>query len=159
MVDIQSNCILCRGAAGDAELHRTQVWEDALWRLTLSLDAEVLGFGYLEPKRHIPHITDLDGEEAQTFGTVLARATKALQEETSAELVYLYVFGGGIPHLHIHLAPHRANDALNSQMIKGEVTEVKLESGATALISKDFPPLPQEEQRMIAEHVRKALSP
>lgn len=159
MVEIQSNCIICRGAAGDAELHRIQVWEDALWRLTLSLDAEVLGFGYLEPKRHIPHITDLDGEEARTFGTALARAAKALEEETGAELVYVYVFGGGIPHLHVHLAPHRANDALNSQMIKGEVTEVKLESRATAFISKEFPPLPQEEQRMIAERVRKALSP
>lgn len=159
MVEIKSNCIICRGAAGDAELHRIQVWEDALWRLTLSLDAEVLGFGYLEPKRHIPHITDLNGEEARTFGTALARAAKALEKETGAELVYVYVFGGGIPHLHVHLAPHRANDALNSQMIKGEVTEVRLESGATAFMSKEFPPLPQEEQRMIAERVRKALSP
>jgi diadenosine tetraphosphate (Ap4A) HIT family hydrolase len=127
--------------------------------LTMSLDGEVLGFSYLEPKRHIPHITDLDGEEARTLGTVLARVTQVLQDETSAEVVYLFVFGGGIPHLHIHLTPHRAGDALNSQMIRGEVSEVKLESGATALFSKEFPPFPQEEHRAVAQHVQKRLSP
>ena len=68
MTDTQSDCILCRGAAGDADLQRLQVWEDAHWRLTVSLEAEVAGFSYLEPRRHISHITDLDGEEARTFG-------------------------------------------------------------------------------------------
>jgi len=93
----KQNCILCRGAEADQELGVVQVWEDNYWRMTTSLDAEVLGFSYLEPKRHIPHITDLDGEEARTFGEVLAHVTTALREETSAELVYVYVFGGGVP--------------------------------------------------------------
>lgn len=78
MVDDISACIICRGAAGDPDLGRIQVWEDDHWRLTVSLVAEVLGFAYLEPKRHIPHITDLDGEEAHTFGAVLARVSTAL---------------------------------------------------------------------------------
>jgi diadenosine tetraphosphate (Ap4A) HIT family hydrolase len=62
MTDSKSGCVLCRGIAGDAELLRIQVWEDSLWRVTMSLEAEILGFAYLEPKRHIPHITDLDKE-------------------------------------------------------------------------------------------------
>jgi len=73
MANTEQACVLCNGIAGDAELHRIQVWEDSLWRLTLSIEAEILGFAYLEPKRHIPHITDLDREEARTFGEVLAR--------------------------------------------------------------------------------------
>ena len=157
MTDTQSECVICRGSAGDAELHRILVWENSLWRLTLSLDAEVLGFAYLEPKRHIPHLTDLDGEEARTFGEVLACVTRVLQEETAAELVYLYVFGGGVPHLHIHLAPHQAGDALNTQMIRGEVVVEKLDSGAGRYISKDFPPLPEIEQRTVAERIRQRL--
>lgn len=51
-------CLLCRGFAGDSELHRIQVWEDALWRLTVSLEAEVSGFAYLEPKRHVPTLPE-----------------------------------------------------------------------------------------------------
>ena len=148
---------MCRGAAGDAELQRIQVWEDALWRLTLSLEAEVLGFAYLEPKRHIPHITDLAGEEARTFGEVLARVTRVLRDETGAELVYVYIFGGGVPHLHVHLAPHRPNDALNTQMIRGEVSNEELSSGAGRYISKDFPLLPEEEQRVVARRVQQRL--
>jgi diadenosine tetraphosphate (Ap4A) HIT family hydrolase len=143
--------------AGDAELDRMQVWEDSRWRLTISLEAEVLGFAYLEPKRHIPHITDLDGEEARTFGKVLAQVSQALRTETGAELVYVYIFGGGVPHLHVHLAPHRSGDALNTQIIRGEVTEERLESGASRITSKDYPPLPEEEQRAIAFRVQQRL--
>ena len=156
-MDADFECVLCRGAAGDAELQRIQVWEDALWRLTLSLEAEVLGFAYLEPKRHIPHITDLDGEEARTFGEVLARVTRVLREETGAELVYIYIFGGSVPHLHVHLAPHRSDDALNMQMIRGEIVTEELPSGVERFISKDFPPLPEEAQRDVARRVQQRL--
>jgi diadenosine tetraphosphate (Ap4A) HIT family hydrolase len=157
MTNKNSECVICRGVEGDAELQRFQVWEDRLWRLTVSLDAEVLAFSYLEPKRHIPHVTDLDGEEARTFGEVLARVSRALQEETGAELVYIYIFGGGVPHLHVHLAPHRPDDALNTQIIRGEFSEEKLASGAVRYVSKEFPPLPQKEQRAVAYRLGQRL--
>lgn len=70
------------------------------------------GFGHLEPVRHIPFLTDLDGEEAATLGPVLARVTSALRDVTAADLVYVYVFGERVAHLHFNLAPHRAGDAL-----------------------------------------------
>jgi len=128
-----------------------------LWRLTTSIQAEVLGFSYLEPKRHIPHITDLEGPEAAGLGSVLGRVTRVLREEAGTDLVYLFVFGGGVPHLHIHLAPHRDGDALNDQMIKGELVTRKLPSGAEEIISKDYPPLPEAELRRVAERVRDRL--
>ena len=137
----QRDCVICRGRQGDGDLHRVEVWEDPLWRLTTSLESEVPGFSYLEPKRHIPHITDLDGREA-----------------TKADLVYLYVFGGGIPHLHIHLAPHRKGDALNAQMIRGVVVEEKLPSGATRIVSKEFPPLGERDLGDLADRIRARLS-
>jgi diadenosine tetraphosphate (Ap4A) HIT family hydrolase len=152
------NCVLCRGADGDAELSRVQVWEDGLWRLTMSLEAEILGFSYLEPKRHVPYVTDLDGEEARTFGDVLARVSSALRQETAAEVVYVYVFGGGVPHLHVHLAPHRDGDALNAHMIRGPLEERPLPSGATALVSREFPHLPESRQRAAAERVAQRLA-
>ena len=123
----------------------------------MSLDAEVLAFSYLEPKRHIPHLTDLDGEEAHSFGEILARVSRVLQEETGAELVYVYIFGGGVPHLHVHLAPHHSNDGLNTQIIRGDFTEEKLESGAVRYVSKEFPSLPQEEQQAVADRIRQRL--
>ena len=158
MPESQPECILCRGAVGDVELHRIQVWEDSHWRLTISLEAEVRGFAYLEPKRHIPHITDLHGTEARTFGEVLARISRVLRDETGAELVYVYVFGGGVSHLHVHLAPHHNRDALNAQMIRGEIVVKRLENGAERYISEEFPPLPEEELRAVAHRVQQRLA-
>lgn len=157
MTNSHLDCVICRGRAGDEELQRVEVWENELWRLTSSLSAEVPGFSYLEPKRHISDITALDGEEARTLGEVLAKVTSLLREETGAQLVYVYVFGGGIPHLHIHLAPHRTNDALNDSMIRGELVVEKLENGAERIVSKEFPPLPEDELRDMAERVRQRL--
>lgn len=154
----EPSCIICRGAAGDGELGRVQVWEDHCWRLTVSLDSETAGFSYLEPKRHIPDITDLDGEEAGSFGAVLALAARTLRQETGADVVYLYVFGDGVPHLHVHLAPHRTGDALSDRMIRGEIVEETLPNGFTRIASAQFPPLPREELLDIADRVRRRLA-
>jgi diadenosine tetraphosphate (Ap4A) HIT family hydrolase len=156
-VETNKDCPICRGAAFDPEMDRIAVWEDALWRLTVSLAAEVPGFAYLEPKRHVPYITDLDGAEAASFGPALGRCTRTLREVTGADVVYVYIFGDGIPHLHVHLAPHRKGDALNDQMIRGEIVEEKLPSGATSFFSKEFPALAREQLLAVAERVRQRL--
>ena len=154
-----SECPFCRGAAADAELNRTEVWQDQYWRLTVSLSAEVPGFAYLEPKRHIEHLTDLNGPEASTFGAVMAKTTQALKEATDADVVYVYIFGDGVPHLHVHLAPHTVGDALSDQMIKGEITTEKLPNGMTRFFSRDFPPLPRSQLAEVADSVRACLTP
>jgi diadenosine tetraphosphate (Ap4A) HIT family hydrolase len=153
-------CLICAGFAGDAEMGRVEVWSDRLWRLTTSVGPgdPTPGFSYLEPRRHIPHVTDLDGDEAATFGPVLARCTSALKVATGCELVYGYVFGGGIPHLHVHLAPHTAGDALNDSLLRGAFEEQALPGGGTAYVSLDFPSLPTAELEAVAEHVRALLS-
>lgn len=152
------NCAICRGTAGDAELDRVQVWEDRLWRLSMSTSGYTTGFAYLEPKRHIPHISDLDGEEATGFGQVMARVTSALRAAAEAELVWVYIFGGGIAHLHVHLAPHREGDALSSQMIRGEVVMEPLPSGAGRIVSRDFAELPAEEIRRVIDRTTELLN-
>ncbi len=153
-------CALCDVPAADAELRRVEVWRDSLWRLTTSIGPgdPTPGFSYLEPLRHIRYVQELDGREAATFGPVLARCAAALKQATTAELVYVYIFGGGIPHLHVHLAPHVAGDALNESMLRGELEERPLPSGAVAFVSKDFPEVPEEELASVASRVRELLN-
>jgi uncharacterized protein YqeY/diadenosine tetraphosphate (Ap4A) HIT family hydrolase len=100
-------CLLCRPDDADRELGRIEVWRDDLWRVTVSLMAPVPGFSYLEPLRHIPHITDLDGPEAATLGPMLARVTAVLKAASGSDLVYATVFDDRHAHLHVNLAPHR----------------------------------------------------
>ncbi len=107
----------------------------------MSLYSEIPGFSYLEPKKHVPHVTDLDGEEARTLGIVLARSTRAIQRATGAELVFIYVFGARIPHVHFHLAPHRRGDPLN-----------------TEILSREAPLVPEPELRELASRIRQSLA-
>lgn len=105
-------CLLCRVEEADAHFGRTCVWADPYWRLSVVLHGPVAGFAHLEPHRHIPYVTDLDGPEAATLGPVLARVTAAMRSATGADKIYVYVFGDRVPHLHLNLAPHRPGDAL-----------------------------------------------
>jgi diadenosine tetraphosphate (Ap4A) HIT family hydrolase len=152
------DCILCRGEEGDPELYRVEVWRDAHWRLSMSRRTSTLGFGYLEPILHIPYLADLDGPEATTFGPAIAKASSALRQASGALLVYAYVFGGGIPHLHVHLAPNVPEGVLNTKLINGEVEERELPSGATEIISKDHPDLPEDEVGSVIERARELMA-
>ena len=121
------------------------------------MHGSILGFSYLEPIRHIPFLADLDGSEAATFGPAIARASAVLREATGARLVYAYVFGGGIPHLHVHLAPNEPEGVLNTALIGGRVAERKLPSGATEITSLDHPELPSDHIDAVIERVRSAM--
>lgn len=155
---MNEGCIICRKEAGDAQLRRLEVWRDAFWRVTVSLDSEVLGFAYLEPLRHIATIADLDGPESTSFGATIAKTCRALKRAAGAPLVYVYVFGDGVPHLHVHLAAHKEGDALNSQMIRGEIVSEKMPDGFERFFSREFPALPETDQRRVAEAVRRNLA-
>jgi diadenosine tetraphosphate (Ap4A) HIT family hydrolase len=109
---LSDDCMLCRPELADDYFHRVRLWEDNLWRLSAVLQGPIPGFAHLEPRRHIPFITDLDGDEAATLGPVLARATRILRDAAGADKTYVYVFGDRTPHLHLNLAPHRDGDAL-----------------------------------------------
>ena len=82
------------------------------------------GFAYLEPKRHISHVHELDGDEVNTFGPALAKCTKALKEATNAEVAYIYIFGDGIPHLHLHLFPRKRDDPFVGRPIDPRLSTV-----------------------------------
>jgi diadenosine tetraphosphate (Ap4A) HIT family hydrolase len=152
------DCTICRGPDGDEELFRVEVWRDDLWRLSMSRRSPTLGFAYLEPIRHIPYLADLDGPEATSFGPAIARASTALRQASGARLVYAYLFGGGIPHLHVHLAPNAPEGVLSTNLIEGEIEERKLPSGASEIISKDHPDLPEEELETVIERVRELMA-
>jgi len=158
MSQTQAACAICAGPAGDDELGRTEVWRDEHWRLSMAVRAETLGFAYLEPIRHIPYLADLDGPEAASFGPAVARAANALREATGAPLVYAYVFGGGIPHLHVHLVANAPAGVLNTNMISGEIEERKLPSGASEIISREHPDLPEPEVAAVNDRVRELMA-
>ena len=112
-----NECLICTGKA-DVKFKRVEIWSNKNLRLTMSTYITVKGLCYLEPKRHIEYITDLDGEEAIEFGGIIAQTTRAIKKATNAKLVYIYIYGDHIPHLHVHLAPHTADDIFYDNIVK-----------------------------------------
>jgi diadenosine tetraphosphate (Ap4A) HIT family hydrolase len=136
-------CMLCVPELADREFDRVRVWEDELWRLSAVLRGPVTGFAHLEPRRHIPYVTDLDGREAATFGPVLARVTQALRDASGAQLTYAYVFGDRVAHLHVNLAPHHPGGPL---------------VGGRGLLAPDAVDAAPEAHAATADAVRELLS-
>lgn len=114
---VLTDCSICDGTA-DVTFSRREVWRNERWRLSVSTYRDVFGFCYLEPLRHIRYITELDGEEAKEFGPLLAKITSTLKVVTGSRLVYVYIFGDHIPHLHVHLAPHLDGDFFTEDVVK-----------------------------------------
>lgn len=59
----------------------------------------------VEPKRHAPALGDLPDEEAAAIGQATNRVARLQREVLGAEHLYSFVYGDGVPHLHVHLAP------------------------------------------------------
>jgi diadenosine tetraphosphate (Ap4A) HIT family hydrolase len=143
----KEECSICNGRA-DESFKRLEVWSNDTWRLSISTYKAVEGFCYLEPKRHIPYITDLDGREATEFGSIMALVTNAIKNATGAKLVYVYIFGDHIPHLHVHLAPHREGDIFVDDVIKSDAQK----SLAENLLNP-------EETLALTKRIREGISP
>lgn len=149
-------CVLCDPTGADLRAGR-YTWEDEHWRLWTVTAGVVPGYSFLNSKRHIPHITDLDGDEAKSLGPVLGRITAVLKEAAGADVVYVHVFGDNVAHLHIHLAPHRAGDALSSQTLTGEVVNETLPNGVVVQRSRAHAPRPEREMSAIADSIAARL--
>ncbi len=143
----------------DDALMRTEVWSDNLWRLTTARVTEVAGFSYLEPKRHIADITELSGAEADSFGATLAKSSAAIKAASGADLVYIYVFGDNVDHLHVHLAPHRySGSPLVGEMIKGNKHKAQLPDGSEVWASDRYPLVDPEIAKAAISDIRKAMN-
>jgi diadenosine tetraphosphate (Ap4A) HIT family hydrolase len=108
-----ADCFVCaKHALGDAALGGV-LFEDELvyaghaYPLT---GPAVTYRGYLvaEPKRHVAELGDLTDPEAAALGVLVNRLARALKEVAEAEHVYSFVFGDGLAHLHVVLAPRYA---------------------------------------------------
>ena len=63
------------------------------------------GYLVVEPKRHVAGLGDLTDDEASSMGRLVNRCARALKDVAGADHVYSFVFGHGVPHLHVVLAP------------------------------------------------------
>lgn len=99
-----TTCMFCDEAHLKAQPSACVVYEDDRFYVIHPLDADAptyLGSLMTVAKRHIPSFAELNAEEAQALGLLLAHVTRALKVATGAEHAYAYFFGEGFRHLHV----------------------------------------------------------
>ncbi len=115
-------CAFCDGAHLRAQSPTRIVYEDDHFYVIHPLDSAeptYLGSLMLVTKRHAPGFAELTADEAQAFGLLLARVSRALKAATDAEHAYVYSFGEGFRHLHAFVVARY--DAMPAEYVRLDV--------------------------------------
>ena len=103
------DCLICSKHLDGDDAEGGVVYEDDLVYAghlhTLRSPTAYRGWCVVEPKRHVAELADLTVDEAEAVGRLLRVVARAQRAALGAEHVYAFVFGNGVPHLHVHLAP------------------------------------------------------
>ncbi|WP_370523052.1 HIT family protein [Synechococcus sp. HK01-R] len=70
----------------------------------------MVGWCFLDARRHLGGPVDFDPEEAREWGSVVQRASRLVCELSGCDRVYAIAFGEEARHLHLHLIPRHGED-------------------------------------------------
>ncbi|MEU7827176.1 histidine triad (HIT) protein [Catellatospora sp. NPDC049133] len=103
----QLDCMICDKHRGDGPLAGPTVWEDEHLVISHRPAGEdgttVLGYLYVESRRHVPYLADLTDSEAEAIGRAVRRAALGLRTELSADFVFSAIAGMSHAHFHQHV--------------------------------------------------------
>lgn len=107
-----NDCFICNKHAGKIETAGLVIYEDDyvyVGHIDRNGNPNYLGHIMIDLKRHVPTLAEMTEVEAQAFGLIMAKVSRALKESEKAEHVYAFVSGDAVPHLHMHLVARYPN--------------------------------------------------
>ncbi|QHT48040.1 HIT family protein [Bacillus sp. SB49] len=105
------------------------LYENAHWAVSAGPHAsQVLGYYYLEPKRHVENWTDLSVQELTEMGPLVQEVEKVLREEDKAERLYVVTISEAVRHLHLHLIPRSREEEVKGLPLIEQATQQKVKT-------------------------------
>ncbi|MYL20121.1 HIT domain-containing protein [Halobacillus litoralis] len=102
------------------------LFENDAWVISAGPHAShVLGYVYLEPKRHVEDWTELSTEEFSQVGPLVKKVEAFLKEQGKAERLYMVTISEAVRHLHIHLIPREEGGELKGLPLIEQATQQK----------------------------------
>jgi diadenosine tetraphosphate (Ap4A) HIT family hydrolase len=80
----------------------------------------ILGYLYVESRRHAPYLADLTGTAAETIGRAVRRVALGLRTELNADFVFSAIVGMHVPHFHQHLFVRHAGTPAEHGWMTGD---------------------------------------
>jgi diadenosine tetraphosphate (Ap4A) HIT family hydrolase len=118
-----SECKIC-------EKHKQvvdSIFEDQDWMVTHGpLGSQILGYLYIEPKRHVENWSDFNDEELAKVGPLIKRLEQAVKKELNIERVYVVTISEAVRHLHFHIIPRAEEGAVKGLDLIEQATQQKV---------------------------------
>ncbi|OMP66111.1 HIT family protein [Domibacillus epiphyticus] len=97
------NCLICQKHANESIPF---IYEHSLLQVYHGpIQSNILGYLYVEPKRHVESWCELTGEELNAVSQTIKYISFLLTHYYKAERVYTVVISEQVRHFHIHLIP------------------------------------------------------
>lgn len=96
------NCPICAKHRGQGDLVGPVIFADELIMITHRAGGS-LGYAFIETRRHVAYVDELNNEEAAAIGVARSRLALALVAELPVEHVHAMVAGTGVAHFHEHV--------------------------------------------------------
>lgn len=99
------NCLTCQILRGELNPPGGIILQTKYWSCDHAYDIPLPGFLFLKTNRHVESIASLNENEANEFGSVLLKITKAMDKILRPERIYVLRYGEVIRHVHFWLLP------------------------------------------------------
>ena len=120
-----SKCPIC-------EKHKqllSTIYEDEDWIVTPGpLSSQILGYMYLEPKRHVENWSEFTSEELAKVGPLIKRLEQALKMELNINRVYVVTISEAVRHLHFHIIPREDSSEVKGLDLIEQATQQKVKT-------------------------------
>lgn len=96
-----------------------------------SIESQVLGYLYIEPKRHIEHWNELYEEEFLDLSRIIKNIENQLKTYLNAERIYLVTISETVRHIHYHIIPRTKDYDLKGAPLIEQATTQNIKSKKT----------------------------
>lgn len=93
------------------EKHKTLKKEEIIletedWIVTHGpVESQILGYLYLEPKKHVENWSEFDPRTLSTMGPIIKTLEERMKKIIELERLYAVTISEAVRHLHVHLIP------------------------------------------------------
>lgn len=112
------------------------IYENEDWLISHGpIDSQILGYLYVEPKRHVENWSDFTEEELVSIGPLIKKAEVALKKVLLIDRVYCVTISEAVRHIHFHLIPRIHGEEVKGISLIEQATQRKIKTNK--FISED----------------------
>lgn len=113
-------CVICDKHQNPANV----IYEDEDWIITHGpLASQLLGYLYLEPRRHIENWSDFSEKELVKIGPLIKRVEKAMKILLNIDRVYVVTISEAVRHLHFHIIAREETNTIKGLPLIQQATQ------------------------------------